>query len=159
LGLLIDAEFTPVLLVLVWAILETSVVPAPTEAIVVPLMVTYSLDPVTVIILGTVGGTLGALIDYVLGLAMFEALDRRFALRGKIEKSNARFRVFKWFGLPGLLFVGRIFPLGTLKPIMLLAGSLRYGIGRYVLIMAIATSIRYFIAANGGVLVSHLLPG
>ncbi len=153
--LILDAQL--ILLLLLWAIAEMALVPAPTELLVIPLTVSQSVNPLIVASVGTVGSMIGGLVDYYLGRRAFLLLNSRFGIAKRVKSIEKRFSRFSKYGFPGLLAVGRLFPLGSLKPVMIFAGCVNYDKRIYLLIIGLSSFVRYLIAATAGSLLSFLL--
>lgn len=141
----------------IWAVAETAIIPAPTESIVIPLVVSTNINPLAVAIVGTMGSVVGATIDYYIGQRAFARLDARFALAKRVGRLEKRFHRLAKYGLPGLLVMGRMFPIGSLKPIMLVAGGTNYDKRTYILVIAGSSFVRYLAAATVGSLLSYLI--
>jgi membrane protein YqaA with SNARE-associated domain len=144
-------------LLLLWSIAEMAVVPAPTELLVIPLTASREVNPLIVALVGTVGSMIGGLIDYYLGQRAFVLLDQRFGIAKRVKDIENRFHRLAKYGFPGLLVVGRAFPLGSLKPVMILAGCVNYDKRIYLMIIALSSFVRYLVAATVGSLLSLLL--
>jgi len=145
------------LFILLWAILETAFLPAPTEVVIVPLVASQHLDPLTVGVVGTVGSVVGAFIDYALGQRSFALIDSHFNITKKVNRFTERFSRIARYGYPVLLVLGRAFPLGTLKPLMLVCGATRYDLKAYTFLIIGSSFIRYIAAATIGSLLAYIL--
>jgi len=152
---ILDAQL--LLLLLLWSIAEMAVVRAPTELLVIPLTASQNLNPLIVAFVGTVGSVIGGMIDYYLGRRAFVLLNEKFAIAKRVKDIQKRFHRLAKYGFPGLLAVGRVFPLGSLKPVMIFAGCINYDKRNYLLIIAASSFVRYLVAATVGSLLSLLL--
>lgn len=112
------------------------------------------LEAILVALFATVGSVCGATFDYWVGRWVIDKLDARFQIRSRAAKELSRYSRFGRHALVITLFVGRLTPL-PLKPIMFLAGSIRFDLKLYCAIIALASFLRYFFWAG---IISFLLP-
>jgi len=130
--------------------------PVPTELLVIPLVASQHLNPLVVSIIGAVGSMIGGLIDYYLGRIAFIMLDSRFAIGMKVENVKSRFKHIARYGFPGLLIFGRLVPFMVLKPIMVLAGGVKYDMRMFIVVIVLVSFVRYFADATVGSFLSLL---
>ena len=135
-----------------WALLQGSVVPGPSDALLVPLGLS---DPRRVFRLAAwavVGATLGGLVAYAIGLFAFDDIGRPLlglvgVSEASLEKSRGMFERRGWM----LVALSAISPLST-KVVCLAAGS--FGVppwqfaagllsGRAARFLGLATVIRF----------------
>lgn len=146
------------LLLFVWSVAETAMIPAPAEIVVIPLVASTNTNPFAAALVGTIGSVIGAAVDYWLGQKAFSRLDARFALMMKVRRFENRFHRLAKYGLTGLLVWGRVFPVGTfLKPTMILAGGTDYDKRTYFLVITACSFVRYLSAATEGSLLGYLM--
>lgn len=123
--------------------LESTIVPIPLEAVMIPLMQARRDKLWWIALMATLGCIVGALFGYALGYFLFDILgDQLIEL---ISNQQQFQRVEQKMQAQGFWFV---LTLG-IAPIpfqiaMLAAGATHYSIGLFLLATAIARSIRYF---------------
>ena len=139
-----------------WSIVEMGLLPIPTDLLVVPLVASENLNPLIVATVGAVGSIFGGLIDYYLGRFAFMALDSKFSIAMRVEKVKLRFKRVANYGFPGLLILGRLIPFMVLKPVMVLAGGVKYDTRIFILVIFVASFVRYFADATVGSVLSLL---
>lgn len=149
--------YVALLLLFLWSIVETAIAPVPTEIIVVPLVAAADLNPLFAAMVGTVGSLIGGMIDYLAGEKAFNLLDSRFRIAHRVSNLERRFGRISKYGLPGLIAIGRLLPFAGLKPLMLLAGCLKYDKRTYVLVIVSSSFVRYLVAATVGSLLVYLI--
>jgi membrane protein YqaA with SNARE-associated domain len=152
----VDLDFELLMLLLVWSIAEMAIVPAPMELFVIPLTASQNVNPLIVATVGTGGSVIGGMIDYYLGQRGFGLLNARFGITMRVKAIEKRFHWVAKYGFPGLLAIGRAFPLGSLKPVMILAGCVNYDKRMYIVIIALSSFVRYLVAATVGSLLAFL---
>ena len=125
------------------AFLSGSLLPMGSEALVI-----YDLkegyNPTLIIIFASLGNTLGAVLNYFLGLKGEEFLEKRGYLNSKkLSKAKERFKKYGAFAL-------LLSPLPIIgDPITFVAGILKYDFKKFLLIVGIAKSIRYLLLLIG----------
>ena len=134
-----------------------AVVPVPAEILVVPIVAAANLNPIFAATIGTVGSLIGGMFDYVAGEKAFSFLDSRLQIAHRVSNIEKRFGGVEKYGLPGLIAIGRLFPFASLKPIMFLAGCLKYDKLRYVCVIVCSSFVRYLVAATVGSLLAYLI--
>lgn len=129
--------------VTVASFLESTIVPIPLEAVLVPMMQARRDKLWLIALMATLGCMLGALLGYTLGYFLFDAIGDWLITT---FFSNEQFEVVKkqmesrgfWF----VLTLG-IVPI-PFQIAMLAAGATQYSIFMFLIATAIARSIRYF---------------
>ena len=149
--------YAALLSLFLWSIAEMAIVPVPAEIVVVPLVAAANLNPLIVAIVGSLGSSIGGMIDYVTGEKAFSYLDSRFQIALRVSKVEKRFRRIEKYGLPGLIAIGRLFPFASLKPIMFFAGCVKYDRRTYLSIIVGSSFVRYLVAATIGSLLAYLI--
>ena len=125
------------------AFLSGSLLPMGSEALVV-----YDLkegyNPTLIVIFASLGNTLGAVLNYFLGLKGEEFLEKRGYLNSKkLSKAKERFKKYGAFAL-------LLSPLPIIgDPLTFVAGILKYNFKKFLLIVGIAKSIRYILLTLG----------
>ncbi|ASM51007.1 hypothetical protein PESP_a3145 [Pseudoalteromonas espejiana DSM 9414] len=123
--------------------LESTIVPIPLEAVLVPLMQARREKLWLIALMATVGCIIGALFGYALGYYLFDAVGdwviNTFSSPEQFEnvKQQMKSQGF-WF----VMTLG-IVPI-PFQIAMLAAGATKYSIGLFLLASGIARSIRYF---------------
>lgn len=123
--------------------LESTVVPIPLEALMIPLMQKRREKLWLIAFLATVGCMLGALLGYAFGYFVFE-LIRDYVM--EYLTSEEQFKAFQdrmasdgfWF-----VFSTGVTPI-PLQVAMLAAGVSGYSLGLFMLAVALGRIIRYF---------------
>jgi len=140
-----------------WSIVEMGLLPIPTDIFVIPLVASENLNPLIVAAVGAVGSIFGGLIDYYLGRTAFMVLDSKFSIAMRVENVKLRFKRVAKYGFPGLLIFGRLIPFMVLKPIMVLAGGVKYDARIFITVIFAASFARYFADATAGSVLSLLI--
>jgi membrane protein YqaA with SNARE-associated domain len=123
--------------------LESTIVPIPLEAVLVPLMQARREKLWLIALMATLGCIIGALFGYALGYYLFDAIGdwviEMFSSQEQFEnvKQQMQSQGF-WF----VMTLG-IVPI-PFQIAMLAAGATKYSIGLFLLASGIARSIRYF---------------
>ncbi|MFP3424602.1 YqaA family protein [Pseudoalteromonas sp. SIMBA_162] len=123
--------------------LESTIVPIPLEAVMVPLMQAQREKLWLIALMATLGCVVGALFGYALGYYLFDAVGdwviSAFSSPEQFEsvKQKMHNQGF-WF----VITLG-IVPI-PFQIAMLAAGATKYSLGLFLLASAIARSIRYF---------------
>ncbi len=92
----------------------------------------------------TLGNTLGALLNYWLGMKGESFLEKRGYLSGKkMQKAHTRFA--KWGGW--VLLLSWVPVIGD--PLTLIAGVLHYNMKKFIWIVALAQGVRYAAVVGG----------
>lgn len=129
--------------VTVASFLESTIVPIPLEAVLLPLMQARRDKLWLIALMATLGCVLGALFGYALGFYLFDLIgDWAIATFSSPEQwQTVKDQMTKdgfWF----VLSVG-IVPI-PFQIAMLAAGATQFSLGLYLLATAISRSIRYF---------------
>ncbi|MDI4654540.1 MULTISPECIES: YqaA family protein [Pseudoalteromonas] len=123
--------------------LESTIVPIPLEAVLVPLMQACREKLWLIALMATLGCIIGALFGYALGYYLFDAIGdwviEMFSSQEQFEnvKQQMQNQGF-WF----VMTLG-IVPI-PFQIAMLAAGATKYSIALFLLASGIARSIRYF---------------
>lgn len=126
--------------------LESTIVPIPLEAVLVPLMQARREKLWLIALMATIGCIIGAIFGYALGYYLFDVIGdwviNTFSNAEQFEqvKQNMQAQGF-WF----VLTLG-IVPI-PFQIAMLAAGATKYSIFLFLLATVIARSIRYFALA------------
>ncbi len=123
--------------------LESTIVPIPLEAVMVPLMQAQREKLWLIALMATLGCVVGALFGYALGYYLFDAVGDWVisALSSPEQFENVKQKMHNqgfWF----VITLG-IVPI-PFQIAMLAAGATKYSLGLFLLASAIARSIRYF---------------
>ncbi|MFC6439050.1 YqaA family protein [Bowmanella sp. JS7-9] len=123
--------------------LESTIVPIPLEAVMIPLMQARRDKLWWIALLATLGCIVGALFGYALGYFLFDLLgDQLIELFSNQQKFQSVEQKMQTQGFWFVLTLG-IAPI-PFQIAMLAAGATHYSIGLFLLATAIARSIRYF---------------
>lgn len=123
--------------------LESTIVPIPLEAVMVPLMQAQREKLWLIALMATLGCVVGALFGYALGYYLFGAVGDWVisAFSSPEQFENVKQKMHDqgfWF----VITLG-IVPI-PFQIAMLAAGATKYSLGLFLLASAIARSIRYF---------------
>ncbi|KAF7779532.1 hypothetical protein PMAN_a0432 [Pseudoalteromonas marina] len=123
--------------------LESTIVPIPLEAVMVPLMQAQREKLWLISLMATLGCVVGALFGYALGYYLFDAIGDWVisAFSSPEQFENVKQKMHNqgfWF----VITLG-IVPI-PFQIAMLAAGATKYSLGLFLLASAIARSIRYF---------------
>jgi len=95
-------------------------------------------------LIATVGNTLGAMLNYWLGLKGEGFLEKRgYLSKAKMQHAHQQFE--KWGGW--VLLLSWMPLIGD--PLTFIAGVLRYDLMKFVLIVAVAKGVRYAVLVGG----------
>ncbi|BCO21068.1 hypothetical protein KUC3_39250 [Alteromonas sp. KC3] len=123
--------------------LESTIVPIPLEAVMVPLMQARRESLWQIALMATIGCVLGAIFGYALGYYLFDlvgqwAIDTFFSQSQfdsvKTKMENQGFWFVMTLGIAPIPF----------QVAMLAAGATQYSLGLFLLATVIARSLRYF---------------
>jgi membrane protein YqaA with SNARE-associated domain len=123
--------------------LASTLVPLGSEWLLAALLIN-GFDPPTVVLVATIGNSCGALLTYAIGLWGGPFLVQRI-LRISQESQKRAERFFNHYGSWTLLF-SWVPVLGD--PLCLVAGILRTGFWRFLLLVATGKLIRYMVVAK-----------
>lgn len=124
------------------AFVAATVLPAQSEAVFLGLLAGKSVDPLALFLTASLANTAGSVLNWWIG---------RLIARGGLDKLPARLRPdpdklakaqawFARFGWPSLLFAW--LPIGG-DPLTVVAGTLNYPLGRFILLVLIGKAGRY----------------
>jgi len=130
--------------------LASTLLPLGSEWLLV-MMLAAGYDPLSVVVVATVGNYLGGVVTYLIGIAGGSWLIEKVLRVSSHQQERARHH-YKRFGVYSLLFswlpvVG--------DPLCLVAGMLRVNFGLFSLLVASGKFVRYVITA----LVAHAAAG
>ena len=129
--------------VVVASFLESTIVPIPLEAVLVPLMQANRKQLWLVALMATLGCVVGALFGYALGFYLFDLIGdwiiSTFSSPEQFEQVRAQIQAQGFWYVLTLGIVPIPFQIA-----MLAAGATTYSIGLFLLATVIARSIRYF---------------
>lgn len=131
--------------------LESSIVPIPSEAVLVTAGL-LGFDPLTVAIWGTLGSTLGSMVGYYIGLKGGRpVLDKigpyLFVTAERVERAERKFTKYGAWTILG----ARLIPFIPFKVFSITAGILRFDFRNFVLATFVGTIPRAFLLAWIGV--------
>ena len=123
--------------------LESTIVPIPLEAVMVPLMQAQREKLWLIALMATLGCVVGALFGYALGYYLFDAVGdwviSAFSSPEQFENVKQKMHTQGFWFVITLGIVPIPFQIA-----MLAAGATKYSLGLFLLASAIARSIRYF---------------
>lgn len=96
-------------------------------------------DPLTLVVVATLGNTLGAVVNWVLGLYLLHFQDRRWFYFSRQQIASAQ-RWFQRYGFWSLLFAWM--PVGG-DALTLIAGIMRVRLWIFLLLVGIGKALRY----------------
>lgn len=124
------------------AFVAATILPAQSEAVFLGLLMAGNVDPLALFATASLANTAGSILNWWIG---------RLIARGGLDKLPARLRPdpeklaraqawFGRFGWPSLLFAW--LPIGG-DPLTVVAGTLNYPLGRFILLVLIGKAARY----------------
>lgn len=121
------------------ALLAATVLPASSEVMLATLLTSGAYDPSLLLVTAVAGNTAGALINWTLGRFLPRFQDRRWFPLTPAQYARAR-AWFARYGVWSLLFswlpvVG--------DPLTVVAGALRVGLWRFLILVAVGKAARY----------------
>ena len=121
------------------AFLAATIFPASSEVVLTGLAATEAYDPLWLLLVASTGNTLGSVCNWLLGRFCLRWQDRRWFPAGP-ERLAAATLWFNRYGVWSLLLswmpvVG--------DPITLVAGVLKVGFWKFLVLVAIAKTVRY----------------
>lgn len=122
--------------------LAATLIPLGSEWLLVTLIV-QGFAPLSVVLVASVGNLLGACTSYAIGLCGSAFLITRLLRVGDVERVRAE-RFFARYGSWGLL-LSWLPVIGD--PLCLVAGMMKTGFGRFVLLVATGKVARYLAVA------------
>ncbi len=121
------------------ALLAATILPASSEVVLATLLASEAYNPPLLLAVATAGNTLGSLVNWILGRFLLHFQDRRW-----FPLTPAQYeRACAWFtryGVWSLLFAW-LPVLGD--PLTVVAGALRVGLWRFLILVAIGKAARY----------------
>jgi membrane protein YqaA with SNARE-associated domain len=128
------------------AFLAATVLPVSSEAVLAGLIVSGRGEPWLLLVVATIGNTLGSVVNWILGRGIDSLQNRRWfpVTSDRYEQAS---RIFRRFGEWTLLFawlpvVGDAFTIA--------AGAARVNLGVFVALVAIGKAARYAVIVAGG---------
>lgn len=128
------------------AFLAATILPVSSEVVLAGLIVAGRGDPGLLLVVATIGNTLGSVVNWVLGRGIDSLRNRRWfpVTADRYEQAS---RIFRRFGEWTLLFawlpvVGDAFTIA--------AGAARVNLGVFVLLVATGKAARYAVIVAGG---------
>ncbi|MEK9661225.1 MAG: YqaA family protein [Alphaproteobacteria bacterium] len=125
------------------AFISATILPAQSEVGLAGLLLSGEYDVVWLIVIASIGNTLGAVLNWMLGRQVERFRDRRWFPVGPqpMDRALAWYRRYgRWsLLLSWLPFVG--------DPLTLVAGVLREPLWSFLLIVGVAKSARYLVVA------------
>lgn len=128
------------------AFLAATILPVSSEVMLAGLIVAGRGDPGLLLVVATIGNTLGSVVNWVLGRGIDSLRNRRWfpVTADRYEQAS---RIFRRFGEWTLLFawlpvVGDAFTIA--------AGAARVNLGVFVVLVAIGKAARYAVVVAGG---------
>ena len=121
------------------AFLAATVLPVSSEAVLAGLVAAGRGDPTLLLVVATIGNTLGSAVNWLLGRGIDALQDRRWFPVSR-ERYDQASRIFRRFGAWTLLFawlplVGDAFTLA--------AGAARIHFGLFLALVAVGKAARY----------------
>lgn len=133
--------------VLLGMFLESSIVPIPSEAVLVTAGA-IGIDPITVTIWGSIGSTLGAIVGYYIGKKGGRPIVDKIGPYLFITQERVRWAEAKCaeYG-GGAIFASRLIPFVPFKIFSITAGILKFDFKQFVLFTFIGVIPRCFLLA------------
>jgi len=128
------------------AFLAATVLPVSSEAVLAGLVAAGRGDPTLLLVVATIGNTLGSAVNWLLGRGIDALQDRRWFPVSR-ERYDQASRIFRRFGAWTLLFawlplVGDAFTLA--------AGAARIHFGLFLALVAVGKAARYAAVVAAG---------
>ena len=125
------------------AFLAATLVPGSSEALLAALLVEGGIAPWLLILVATVGNVLGSAVNWLCGRYLAHFRDRRWfpVSARRYEQAEGW---YARYGLWSLLFAW--LPVVG-DPLTVIAGALRVGFGRFLLLVTIGKTVRYLLVA------------
>ena len=124
------------------AFVAATLLPAQSEAVFLGFLAAKTVDPLALFLVASLANTAGSVVNWWLGRVIAEGGVER--LPARLRPDPARLdqaqRWFSRFGWPALLFAW--LPIGG-DPLTFVAGTLKYPLGRFVLLVFIGKAARY----------------
>lgn len=125
------------------ALIAGSFLPLQSEAVLTTLLVGSDYAPILLISIASLGNTIGALINWLLGRGVERFRDRRWfpASPAMLERAQAWYQRFgKWS-----LLLSWVPVVGD--PLTVVAGIMREPLATFLLLVAVAKTARYVVVA------------
>jgi membrane protein YqaA with SNARE-associated domain len=116
-----------------------SLLPVASEPLLIGLLLAGTIDPWLLVIVASVGNTLGSLINYGLGRMVERFRHRRWFPASEASLDRAQSWYHRWGRWSLLLSWAPIFG----DPLTLVAGIMREPLASFILLVAIAKTARY----------------
>lgn len=131
-----------------WAVLQGSIVPGPSDALLIPLGLADPRRAYSLALWATIGSVIGAHLAYLLGAHAFDSLaEPLFAWLGfseaRFESSRALFERRGWM----LVALSATSPLST-KVICTAAGAFGVPLPEFTLAISVGRGVRFFAIAT-----------
>jgi membrane protein YqaA with SNARE-associated domain len=128
------------------AFLAATILPVSSEVVLAGMVVSGRGDPALLLMIATIGNTLGSVVTWILGRGIDTLRTRRW-FPVTPERYEQASRTFRRFGAWTLLFawlpvVGDAFTIA--------AGAARVNLGVFVVLVAIGKAARYAVIVAGG---------
>jgi len=125
------------------ALIAGSFLPLQSEAVLTTLLVSTDYAPVLLVSIASLGNTIGALINWLLGRGVERFRDRRWfpASPAMLERAQAWYQRYgKWS-----LLLSWVPVVGD--PLTVVAGIMREPLATFLLLVAVAKTARYVVVA------------
>jgi membrane protein YqaA with SNARE-associated domain len=124
------------------AFVAATILPAQSEAVFLGLLAGGSVDPLALFLVASLANTAGSVLNWWIGRLIAQGgLERLPARMRPDPKKLARAQAwFERWGWPSLLFAW--LPFGG-DPLTVVAGTLNYPLGRFVLLVLVGKAGRY----------------
>ncbi len=122
------------------AFLAATILPFSSEVVLFALL-REGGDPVVLVLVATLGNTLGAVVNWGLGRFLLHFQDRRWFYFDRTQITRAQ----RWYGRYGFwsLLLAWL-PVGG-DALTLVAGVMRLDLGRFLLLVALGKGLRYVV--------------
>lgn len=136
---------TPFLLLFVSAFTSATLLPGSSEVTLLALLATGQQQVGVLVAVATFGNVLGSVVNWVMGRFFAHFRDRRWFP----VKPEALARAEGWFNKYGYWLLLASWAPVVGDPITVVAGSLRVGFWRFVILVTLAKGLRYGVIAAG----------
>ena len=125
--------------------LAATILPGSSEVLLVALLLDRPSDSTTLLVVATIGNTLGSVVNWVLGRTFLHFADRRWfpVSQRQLDRASAWFRKY---GIWSLLLAW--FPVVG-DALTVIAGTLRVRILPFVALVATGKALRYLVVIWG----------
>lgn len=128
------------------AFIAATLLPAQSELLLAGLVAAGKGDPLLLLIVGTIGNTAGAVVNWMLGRGAEALVDQRRLSTAARETYARASRAFNRYGLLCLLFAW-LPVIGDVLTVV--AGAARVSLAPFVLLVAIGKAARYAAILGG----------